>query len=135
MATLNVPTTAPTLGGLAGVLDRGHATRLDWTQDGTLLTAVDFAAERGLSPSLLPELEARGELFALDIEGARWYPAALLGLSLDECSAVCRMLVGDDVARKLVFVMRPHGALGGQDVVSAISQGQLAAVLRLAEAW
>jgi hypothetical protein len=135
MATLNAPTPATKLGGLAGALERGRAARLDWTQDGTLLTAVDFAAARGLSPTLLPELEARGELFALDIEGARWYPAALLKLSPDESSALCRMLGRNDADRKLIFVMRQHGALGGQDVVSAISQGQLAAVLRLAEAW
>ncbi len=135
MATLNTSTPAPTPGGLGGVLERGRAARLGWTQDGTLLTATDFAAERGIPSSLLPELEGRGELFSLDIEGARWYPAALLKLSPDESSALCRMLGGSDADRKLIFVMRQHGALGGQDVVSVIAQGQLAAVLRLAEAW
>jgi hypothetical protein len=135
MATLNGPTSAPTLGGLAGALERGRAARLDWTQDGTLLAAADFAAACGIPPSVLPELEACGELFSLEIEGARWYPAELLKLSPDESGAVCRTLAGNDSVRKLIFVMRQHGALGGQGAISAISKGQLAAVLRLAKAW
>lgn len=135
MATINARTPAPALGGLAGAVERGRAARQSWTQDGTLLTPADFAATRGISPSVLPELEARGELFSLDIEGARWYPAELLKLSPDEASALCRELAGDDAARQLIFVMRKHGALAGQTVAEAVCQGQLAKVLQLACAW
>ena len=118
-------------GGLSAALSRGRAARLAWTQDGTLLTPEAYAAARGISPSVLPELEARGELFSLAIEGACWYPSELLKLSPDESSAVCRVLAGDDAASQLVFVMRTHGALAGQTVATAIAGGQLATVLRL----
>lgn len=90
---------------------------------------------RGIPPSVLTELEARGELFSLDIAGALWYPAELLKLSTDEAGAVCRTLAGVDPARQLIFVMRKHGALAGETLTAAIAQGQLAAVLRLAHAW
>lgn len=121
--------------GLAGAIERGRAARLAWTQDGTLLTAEAYAVARGIPPSVLPELEAQGELFSLGVEGARWYPAELLKLTVDEASAVCRELAGDDAASQLVFLMRVHGALGGCTIAAAIAQGQLAAVLRLAHAW
>lgn len=122
-------------GGLAAAQERGRAARLAWTQDGTLLTAADYAAARGIPSSVLPDLEAQGELFSLDVEGARWYPSELLKLSPNEASAVCRTLAGDDPARKLIFIMRGHGALAGQTVTAAIAQGQLAEVLRFANVW
>lgn len=100
-----------------------------------MLTATDYAAARGIPASVLPELEARGEMFSLDIEGARWYPSELLKLSPDEASAVCRTLAGEDPARQLIFIMRRHGSLAGQTITAAIAQGQLAKVLRLAQAW
>lgn len=125
----------PATGGLAAAQERGRAARVAWTQDGTLLTATDYAAARGIAPSVLPELEARSELFSLDIEGARWYPSELLKLSPDVASAVCRTLAGDDAARQLIFIMRGHGSLAGQTITTAIAQGQLAKVLRLAHTW
>lgn len=126
---------SPATGGLSAALERGRVARLAWTQDGTLLNPADYASARGISPSVLPELEARGELFSLDIEGARWYPAELLKLTVDEAGAVCRELAGDDLARQLIFLMRPHGALAGQTVTAAIARGELPRVLQLAHAW
>lgn len=121
----------PATGGLAGAIERGRAARRAWTQDGTLLTAADYAARLGIAPAVLPTLEARSELFSLDIEGARWYPAELLKLSADERAVLCRVLAGDDKARQLIFIQRTHGALAGQTVTAAIARGQLARVLRL----
>lgn len=129
------PSSLSATGGLIGAIERGRAARQAWTQDGTLLTSGAYAAARGISPAALPELEARGELFSLDVDGARWYPSELLKLSPDEAAALCRELTGDDRSRQLVFLMRTHGALGGCTVAAALAQGQLAAVLRLAHAW
>jgi hypothetical protein len=133
--TVASPSSLAATGGLTGAIERGHADRLAWTQDGTLLSAADYAAARGIPPSVLAELEARGELFSLEVEGARWYPAEPLQLSPDEAAAMCRVLTGDDPSRQLIFVMRGHGALAGQTVTAAIAQGQLAEVLRLAHSW
>lgn len=122
-------------GGLSAAVERGRAARLAWTHDGTLLRATDYAAARDISPLELPGLEARGELFSLEIEGATWYPAELLKLAPDEAAALCRELAGDDSAAQLIFLMRTHGALAGQTVAAAVSQGRFADVLRLARAW
>ena len=132
---MTLPTAKPTTGGLTAALERGLTARRAWTQDGTLLCATCYAASRGIPPDDLPLLETRGELFSLEIEGTRWYPAELLKLGPDEASAVCRALAGDDAARQLVFVMRKHGALAGQTMAAAIAQGQLAKVLLLAHSW
>lgn len=122
-------------GGLPGAVERGRAARLAWTQDGTLLNAADYAATRDISPLVLPELEARGELFSLDIEGRRWCPSELQKLSPDQATVLCRTLAGDDAARQLIFIMRKHGALAGETVAVAIKQGQLARVLQVAHVW
>jgi hypothetical protein len=125
----------PPEGGLAGALERGRIAREAWTQDGTLLSAPDYAGRRGASPKVLSELEAHGELFSLNVAGVRWYPAELLKLSADEAAVLCRELTGDPAERQLIFLMRAHGALDGQTATSAIAGGQLARVLQLAHAW
>lgn len=122
-------------GGLAGALERGRAARRSWTQDGTLLSAADYAAHRGVAPAALQHFEGRGELFSLDVNGRRWYPAELLKLSAEDAAALCKELAGEEAARQLIFVMRKHGALGGQTVAEATGRGQLVHVLQLAAAW
>jgi hypothetical protein len=126
---------ATTYDGLTAAIERGRAARLAWAQDGTLLTAADYAAARGIPLSVLPELEARGELFSLDVQGARWYPSELLKLSPEAAAALCRELAGDNLSRQFIFLMRTHGALAGQTVSTAIGQGRLARVSQLAHAW
>jgi len=122
------------ISGFAGALARGHAARQAWTQDGTVLTAAEFSAKRGITAADLATLEHRGELFSLTIDDARWYPTELLKLSPDESAVLCRALAGDDPATQLIFLMREHGALGGQTVTAAIGTGQLARVLQLVHA-
>lgn len=123
------------LGGLDGAIERGRAAQQAWIQDGTLVCAHDYAARRGLTLDALPLLEASGELFSIDIDTARWYPAELLRLGQEDAAALCRALSGDDAMRQLVFLMRRHGALGGNTVTAAIAQGRLAQVLELASSW
>jgi uncharacterized protein (DUF433 family) len=122
-------------GGLAGALERGRAARRAWMHDGTLLSAADYAAHGGVEPGALQLLEGRGELFALEVDGGRWYPAELLKLSAEDAAALCKELAGEEAARQLIFVMRKHGALGGQTVAETIGRGHLARVLQLAVAW
>jgi len=79
--------------------------------------------------------EARRELFALEVDGARWYPSELLKLSPSDAAGLCRALSGDDETSKLIVLMRTHGALAGRTATAAIAQGQLARVLQLSSAW
>jgi hypothetical protein len=122
-------------GGLTGALERGIPALLSWTQDGTLLSGTEYAAARSVPPSALVELEARSELFSLEIYGARWYPSALLALTVDEAAVLCRALAGDEPTRQLTFIVRKHGALAGETVTAAVRQGRLARVLQLARDW
>lgn len=127
--------TSPAVGGHASAFERRHAARRRWIADGIVLSANDYAARRGISSAVLPALEASGAVFSLRIDGARWYPAELLSLSPDEATQMCRVLAGEDETRQFVFLMRVHGALAGQTVATAVAQGKLAQVLRLAQAW
>lgn len=135
MRTAASPSPAKATGGYPAALERGHLVRLGWTQDGTLISAVAYATARDIPPSALSELEAKGELFSLDIDGARWYPSELLKMPPAAAAAICRTLAGSDPAQQLIFLMRTHGALAGQAAAEAVAQGGLAKVLQLAHAW
>lgn len=122
-------------GGLDGAAQRGMLAVRDWVSDGVLLSAAEFASRRGLAPSRLADLEAHGELFAVVVDGVPWYPAELLKLTQDDSAALCRQLAGMEVARKVIFLMRKHGALRGDTVAMAMARGEFEAAMRLARAW
>lgn len=122
-------------GGLAQAMERGRAARRSWTQDGTLLSAADYAARRGVEPAALQHLEGRGELYSLEVDGARWYPSELLKIAADDAAALCKELAGYEPAGQLIFVMRKHGSLNGRTATAAINDGEQARVLQLARAW
>jgi hypothetical protein len=120
---------------VAGAIERGRVAREAWTSDGTLLSAAEYAARRGVSTAELLKLETRGELFSLDIAGSRWYASGLLQLPPDVASLLCHALAGDNEAKQLIFLMRTHGALAGQTPAEAIAQGKLSEVVKLAHVW
>lgn len=121
--------------GFEGAVERGKEARLQWIRDRIVLGSEEFAAVRGLSPDNLGELQTQGGLFSVEIDGKAWWPAKLLELAPIDASAVCRALGALDEATKLIFLMRPHGALGGKTVLEAVAGGQLEQVVRLAAAW
>lgn len=122
-------------GGLAAAIQRGALARDEWTRDGTLLSAADFAAKRLLPLSELAALEARGELFSVEVDDASWYPAELVGMGASDAAALSAVLAGLEPATKLVFLMRRHGTLGGTTVATAIANGGINRVLALAAGW
>lgn len=122
-------------GGLAGAVERGELARHQWTLDGTLLSPEVFAARRGLTAMELSQLEADGELFSLEVGGARWYPAELLRIGSDDGAALCAALRELGPTEKLIFLMRGHGALGGMTVAHATVAGGINRVLDLAAEW
>lgn len=121
--------------GLTGAQERGRAAHQSWIADGTLITAVDYAARRGLAEHEVAALETRGGLFSVAIDGVPWYPAELLRLSPDAATALCQAIRPLDEVSKLVFVMRTHGALGGLTVTEAALRGQWERTLTLAKTW
>lgn len=122
-------------GGLAAAIQRGALAREEWTRDGTLLSAAEFAARRRLTLMDLVALEARGELFSLEVDDARWYPAELAHMGASDAAALSAALAGLEPTAKLVFLMRRHGTLGGTTVATAIANGGINRVLALAAAW
>lgn len=122
-------------GGLAGAVERGELVRHQWALDGTLLSPEVFAARRGVVAVELSQLEAGGQLFSLEVGGARWYPAELLRMSPNDEAALCAAMRELRPTEKLIFLMRDHGALGGMTVAHAIAAGDINRVLDLAAEW
>lgn len=121
--------------GFAAAVERGREARQAWVLDGVVLSTAEFARARGVGQHLLAELRVRGDLFAVVMDGETWWPAELLKLTTEDAAALCHALGNADDSRKLVFLMRRHGALGGRTVAKAIAMGRLADALRLAAAW
>lgn len=59
----------------------------------------------------------------------------MLDLKPNDAADVCLALAGCDNLLKLVFIMRPHGRLGGRTVAQALTQGDRPLVLQLAREW
>jgi hypothetical protein len=120
----------------AAAIERGRQRLISWTRDGTLLSPDDFAIRRGVPLSRLIEEERAGVLFALYVEGRRWYPAELLKLPEAAAVAVCRLLRRDSV-RVTIFVIRRHGFLKNRTLAEAIRDDEvsLESVVSLARMW
>lgn len=114
---------------------RGEARLMTWTRDGTLLEAAKFADAWGIDPDALDHARARTEIFALWIDGKYWYPAEAIRLGKSVAALINHSLGDIDPSSKLLFLLRPHGALRGHTAVEAIARGQLDEVLRLADDW
>lgn len=121
--------------GLSDAIERGHVQLRRWTEDGTLLLAELFAERWGTTPGALAAAEENDEVFAVRVDGQRYYLAELLEIGRADGSAICRALAGLDAASKMIFLLRRHGGLGGKTVVEAVAAGALRRVLEHAEDW
>ena len=120
---------------LAEAIAGGQRQMGEWTVDGTLLSAEQFAERAGVSVAELANAVSTGELFALSVDGRRRYVAALLALDAAGRASLCRALGPLDGAQKLVFMLRKHGSLAGMSVTEAARHGRVARVVALAKAW
>lgn len=120
--------------GLAAAQLRGKSALARWVADGVLVKGDVFAKARGVSRQSLGAAVRRKELFSLDVNGRRYYLAALLEVESERAASVCRALAGATDSEKAIFWLRQHGTLGGKTVTAAVAAGKLARVLTLAEA-
>lgn len=121
--------------GLAAATARGKVVLQQWTQDGTLVSGDALGAVWGVNCQTLQEAEKRGDLFAVEVAGQRWY-LGLLGAHCPDCVAqVCRALRGVEPTGQVIYWLRRHGGLGGKTVGQALQAGRLERVLELARAW
>ena len=122
-------------GGLAGAVVRGQAAVARWVADGTLVTSGVFAEACGVTRQALDQAVERGELFSVKHGNKRFYPAALMSLGRADVALVSKSLGHAAPEEKLVFWLRPQGALAGRTAVQAVAEGKGARVAQLAQDW
>ena len=122
--------------GLAGAVARGEAARVQWVKDGLVVTGEQLAHAWGLTRHALAPAVDRGELFAVMVGNRLYYPRSFLDLDREVVATVCRSLGDLGSSEKLMFWLRPHGALAGKRVAAALEAGvPVAKVARLAAVW
>lgn len=127
---------AAELGGLAGAEARGEAARVQWVNEGLVVPGEKLAQAWGLTRQALAPAADRGEIFAVKVGNRLYYPQSFLVLEREAVAKVCRALVDLGSSEKLLFWLRPHGALAGKSVAAALDSGvPVAKVERLAAAW
>lgn len=123
-------------GGLPGALARGEAARLQWVRDGLVVPGEQLARAWGLTRQALAAAADRGEGFSVKVRNRLYYPRSFLRLERDAVARICRELGELASTEKLMFWLRRHGSLGGQDVATALQAGTpVAKIERLAGAW
>jgi hypothetical protein len=126
----------PATGGLAGAKARGEAARVQWIQDGLVVTGEQLAQAWGLTRQALAPAARRGEVFAVKVGNRLYYPQAFLNMDRDVVASICRALGDIDASQKLTFWLREHGALAGKTVSVALEAGlSLRKVESLALGW
>lgn len=113
----------------------GEARLVSWTQDGMLVEVSKVEAAWGVKRQAVDAARQRGEIFSVWVRGKHWYPGDVLKLERAALAAINRALGDVDPSSKLLFLMRKHGALGGQTAADAVAQGKFDDVLRLASDW
>lgn len=121
--------------GLEGAKLRGQAALAAMVADGTLVPSQDFVDKWGLTRQALEQAVGRSELFSLKIGNKRYYPSAVLNLSREDVSLVCKALGRAEPNEKLLFWLRKHGGMGGKTVAQAIAAGQVERAAQIADDW
>jgi hypothetical protein len=122
--------------GLRGATARGEAARLQWVRDDLVVPGEQLARAWGLTRQALAAAADRGETFSVKVRNRLYYPRSFLGFERDAVAGICRALGELTSTEKLMFWLRRHGSLGGQDVATALQAGiPIAKIERLAGAW
>jgi hypothetical protein len=104
--------------------------------EGKLLRAEILCESLGITEQRLRKRVASGRIFAVDIQGAQYYPAFFLadGLDRKDLSKVARRLGGLTGWSKWRFFTEPNESLGGLTPLQALLRGDVKQVLRTAKA-
>jgi hypothetical protein len=114
----------------------GEAARVQWVNDGLVVPGEKLAQAWGLTRQALAPAADRGEIFAVKVGNRLYYPQSLLVLDREAVAKVCRALGDLGSSEKMVFWLRPHGAMAGKSVAAAFDSGvPVVKVERLAAAW
>lgn len=104
-------------------LEQGARLMVRWTQDGTLITPQQLSKAWGQDLQTLEAALERGDVFALWIEEALYFPEVFTTLGSDTTARICQALGDQAASSKLMFFRRKHGGIGGQTVLQALASG------------
>ena len=113
----------------------GQAQMLAWVDDRTLISSMEFGERRGVERQALASAVKRNALFGFKVNNLVYYPAVLADMPAPDSSALCLALGTMSSGKKLLFLLRKHGALDGRTVSQAVLESKLERVLELAAAW
>lgn len=119
-------------------IDEGVGHRLrELLLTGALLSESDFCARRGCNARALNEALLAGRLFALEHEGARFFPAFYLDQTLrrQKLQAITRAMKALPGGSKWQFFNEPKASLGGRTPLQALANGEFAITLKAAEGF
>lgn len=114
---------------------RGEARLVSWTQDGTLVEGSKIEQAWGVKRQTVDAARRRGELFSVWVKGMHWYPGEALKLERAALAKINGALGDTEPSSKLLFLLRKHGALGGQTPADAVAGGKFDEVIRIATDW
>lgn len=117
------------------MLAQTKTTRRHWVRDGLLVPSADLEKTWGCSRQALDQAAKQGEVFAIEVDENRYYPAVFTRVEMQAAKAVCLRLKGDDVVAMFIFWNKTHGCLGGLTPAEAIIAGRGDRVAQLADAW
>ena len=121
---------------MPGASARGEAARLEWVHAGLVVPAEQLARGWGITRQALAAAANRGDAFSVKVRNRLYYPQSFLRLERSAVAGICRALGELASTEKLMFWLRRHGSLGGQDVAAALHAGvPVARIERLAGAW
>lgn len=121
--------------GLEAALRRGQERLAKWATDGVLVPGSSLASSWGWSIADFRQVRARGDIFAVDVAGHDFFPAAWSHLEPLDVIEVCRVQHQLSPSQQLVFWLKKHGGLRGSTVREALTTGNRTRVLELAAEW
>ncbi|WP_239499019.1 MULTISPECIES: hypothetical protein [Paraburkholderia] len=96
--------------------------RRDMVANGELISEADFRQRLGLPRPRLSKLLADGSVFALEVEGAEYFPVLLADPALNQqrLQEICRVIVPAPSWSRLDFLSSKRGSLGDRSPVEML---------------
>jgi len=121
---------------LVEAMARGTAAFTKWAKGGELVSAAHLADAWGVDIEILEQAVKQGDLFEVWVQDSPYFVSAMIPLGLPNASMICKLLRSQTSSAKTIFLMRPHGSLGGKTVSEAFRSGtSVCRLCEIASAW
>ena len=122
---------------IATLREQALQAQREMASDGTLVLENEFRERLGVSKNRLAQMREDGSIFAVEVEGTVFYPAALADSRLDQTrlQEICRIIVPAGDCRLDLLTTRRE-SLNDNSLLEMLSDdADYALVRRMAEAW